>query len=41
MAGVDWLHRFSKRHPNIYLKKTETTSTALAMGFNKDVLTFF
>jgi len=35
------LHGFSKRHPNIYLRKTEATSTALAMGFNKDVLKFF
>jgi hypothetical protein len=30
-AGVDWLQGFSKRHPNIYLRKTEATSTALAI----------
>lgn len=35
------LHGFSKRHPNIYLRKTEVTFTALVMGFNKDVLKFF
>jgi len=37
MAGVDWLHGFSNRHPNIYLRKPEATSIALAMGFNEDV----
>jgi len=35
------LHGLSKRHSNTYLRKTEATSTALTMGFNKDVLKFF
>jgi hypothetical protein len=35
------LHGFSKRHPNIYFRKTEVTFTALVMDFNKDVLKFF
>jgi hypothetical protein len=37
MAGVDWLHGFSNRHPNIYLRMPEATSIALAMGFSEDV----
>jgi hypothetical protein len=32
MAGVDWPHGFSNKHPNIYLRKTEATSTTLAIG---------
>ncbi|CAH1963196.1 unnamed protein product [Acanthoscelides obtectus] len=35
MAGVDWLKGFMKRHPDLSIHKSEATSAARAMGFNK------
>ncbi|KAJ8883692.1 hypothetical protein PR048_015546 [Dryococelus australis] len=36
-AGKDWLRGFRLRHPQLSLRLPESTSVALAMGFNKPV----
>ncbi|XP_008180862.1 uncharacterized protein LOC100571291 [Acyrthosiphon pisum] len=35
MAGQDWMNNFLLRHPDLSLRKSEATSGARAMGFNK------
>lgn len=41
MAGEDWLKGFMTRHPEISLRKPESTSAARAMGFNKVAVSNF
>ncbi|XP_066593618.1 uncharacterized protein [Prorops nasuta] len=40
-AGKDWLYFFQRRHPEITLRKPESTSIARAQAFNKPVVTKF
>jgi len=35
MAGKKWLYGFREHHPNIVIRKPESTSYAHATGFNK------
>lgn len=41
MAGRDWLSGFLKRHPQLTIRKPESTSAARAAGFNKVVVADF
>ncbi|KAJ8934809.1 hypothetical protein NQ318_010223 [Aromia moschata] len=41
IAGLDWLHGFFKRHPDLSLRSPEPTSAARAMGFNKTAVSKF
>lgn len=41
MAGRDWLYGFLKRHPELAIRKPESTSAARAAGFNKVVVADF
>lgn len=41
VAGEDWWHCFQKRHPDLSIRKPESTSAARAMGFNKVAVSSF
>lgn len=40
-ASVDWFFGFMKRHPNLLLRKPESTSAAHVVGFNKTAVIKF
>ncbi|XP_050684750.1 uncharacterized protein LOC126979466 [Leptidea sinapis] len=41
VAGKDWLHGFLSRHPELSIRKPESTSAARAAGFNKQAVEQF
>ena len=41
MAGIDYVYRFLKQHPNLSLRSPEATSAARAAGFNRVVVADF
>jgi hypothetical protein len=40
-AGMEWFRGFMKRHPDLSLRKPESTSAARVMGFKKVAVTKF